>query len=80
MPKEKLRKKSLIKKGAPHPGYPAYKFKSAHLTDREADKAEDKLLESPRVEATRRVRLPAQHLIYAKRAPRITPKRPKLRR
>lgn len=77
MTKRRL-KKGLIKKGTPHPTYPTYKFDSAHLTDREADKAEEKLLENPRVDATRRIHVPRQHLVY--RHMRITPKRPKLRR
>ncbi len=40
MPKMKRGKIGLIKKGAAHPGYPSYKFESAHLKDAEADKAE----------------------------------------
>ena len=70
--------KGLIKKGTPHPKYPPFKFDSAHLTDREADKAEENLLESPRVDMTRRIRVPKQHLVY--KHIRITPKRPKLRK
>jgi len=77
--KEKgLKRRGLIKKGAPHPRYPTYRFESAHMTDREADKAEYDLLENPRVDATRRIHIPAQHLVY--KHVRITPKRPKLRR
>lgn len=75
---KKSRKFGLIKKDAPHPKYPAYKFDSAHLTDREADKAEHDLLDNPRVDATRRIHVPSQHLVY--KHLRITPKRPKLRR
>lgn len=79
---KKSKKKLLVPKGAPHPGYPSYKLDSAHLTDSEADKAEHKLLSNPKsgVDATRRIRVPSQHLVYAHKAPRITPKRPRLRR
>lgn len=80
MPKRKLSKKGLIKKGASHPVYPSYKFHSAHLKAKDADKAEDKLLETPQeVDATRRIHVPSQYLVY-KHPVRITPKRPRLRK
>ena len=78
MVKKGLRKTGLIKKGDSHPSYPTYKFESAHLTDKDADKAELDLLDKPRVDATRRINVPKQHLVY--KHIRITPKRPKLRR
>lgn len=77
--KPKLRK-GLIKKGAPHPTSPDFKLVSSHLTDKQADKAEDKLMENPRVVDTKRIFIPRQHAVYAKRIVRITPKRPRLRR
>ena len=78
MKKPRMRK-GLIKKGTPHPGYPTYKFESAHLTDAKADRAEHDILDNPKVDATRRITVPRQHLVY-KHTVRITPKRPKLRR
>ena len=72
-------KRGLIKKGAPHPTSPKYKFDDSFLTEKEADKAENKLAESPRVVDTKRILIPRQHFVYAKRSVRITPKRPRLR-
>lgn len=82
MPKKKRYRKGLIKKGAPHPTRRSFKFDSAHLTDREADKREDVLLDQPGVKAISRVGVPKQELVYVKRgkSPRITPKTPRLRR
>lgn len=79
MAKKGLRKTGLIKKGAPHPVYPSYKFDSAHLTGADAVKTEHDLLDDPHIDSTRVIRIPKQHLVY-KHSIRITPKRPKLRR
>ena len=79
MPKTKLRKMGLIKKGAPHPIHPSHKFQSAHIKKSEADKAEHDLLDKPAVVETSVIRVPRQHLVYARRK-RITPKTPRLRR
>lgn len=79
--KGKGRKKSLIKKGTPHPTSPSYKFDSAHLTEKDVRKTEEKLVGDLRVVDYKRVFVPRQHLIYVRRkSPRITPKTPRLRR
>ena len=59
--------KSLIKPGTPLTGYPSYKFKSAHLKSKDAEKAEEKILENPENIATRKIIVPRQYLIFAKR-------------
>ena len=41
---------------------------------------EHDLLDNPRVKATRRIHVPSQHLVYANKTKRITPKTPRLRR
>jgi len=63
----KKTRKGLIKPGTPLPGYPSYKFKSAHLESRDAEKAEEKILGNPQNVATRKIIVPRQYLIYAKR-------------
>ena len=80
MKKKGLRKTGLIKKGAPHPGHPTFKFDSAHLKSSEAVKKEHDLLDSPKIDETRVIHVPRQYLVYKHRAPRITPKTPRLRR
>ena len=69
----------LIKPGTPFPGEPSMKLESAHMTAKSANKAEQDLLEKPRVKETLRVRVPKQTLLYAKKS-RITPKRPRISR
>ena len=71
-------RKGLIKKGSPLPTRPRFKFESAHLKERDADKAEHDLLDKPKTVETLQIRVPKQTLVYRKS--RITPKRPKLRR
>lgn len=73
-------RKGFIKKGSPHPTSPKYKFDSAHLTEKSIEKVESRLVGDPKVVDFKRLRIPAQRLLYVKRGPRITPKRPKLRR
>ena len=80
MPKKGLRKTGLIKKGAAHPRYPTYKFDSAHLESKDAIKKESELLADPKINMTRVINVPKQYLVYKHRAPRITPKTPRLRR
>lgn len=73
-----IRKTGLVRKGTPLPGSPSYRFESAHLTAKEADKAEYGLLEKNDTEATKRLRIPRQILLFRKKI-RITPKTPRLK-
>ena len=72
------RKRVLIKRGAPLPGKPSFKFDSSHLTERSADDRLVELLDNPRVKDTHSITIPRQHAVYVKRG-RITPKRPRIR-
>jgi hypothetical protein len=80
----KTGRRNLIKPGTPLPGYPSYKFKSAHLKKEECEKAEDKILENPKIAATRKIIVPRQYLIFAKRergqSSRFSGPRPRERR
>ena len=79
MPKKKGYGK-LMKKGAPHPTRKGFKLESAHIKEEDAEKASNKLELKPRVVGVRIMSIPKQYLVWGKRAPRITPKTPRLRR
>ena len=80
MPKKKIGKRGLVKKGQSLQGSPGFKFESAHLTERETEKAEGKLLDNPRVKEVKTIGIPKQNLVFARKGKRITPKTPRLRK
>ena len=83
MAKKKITKKkqrTLIKKGTPLASEPSFKLDSSHSTEKAAAKRAEKVAFAPKVSEVQIVAIPKQHAVFVKRSPRITPKRPRLRR